>query len=187
MLKRRIWQKLEISVIGPIIYLTAEAPNDTPAWWWWRARVVLRSVSWCNLSWPRGHCWWTLVGLAEMTYTPAKEKIVIMIIYMCMYVKTVYVVIFRAVVLFSLNFASQTSWKCPLQFMSIYNENIRKITEINPSRIPAPSPKSRKISVRENYGVYGTTTRCKKKKSNFWSWINQRVWSQFHSNLIHVA
>ena len=51
-------------------------------------------------------------------------------------------------------FASQTSQKFPLQFMSIYsNEDIRKITKLSPRKFPH-LVQNAKISVRENYCVY---------------------------------
>ena len=59
------------------------------------------------------------------------------------------------------NFASQTSRKFPLQFMSIYsNDNISKIAKLTTRELPHLA-KTAKITVRENNGVY--SMGCKEK------------------------
>ena len=66
---------------------------------------------------------------------------------------TVYVVYIRGGFIF-VNFASQSSRKFPLQFMSIYsNENIRKIVKLTPCKFPH-LVQNRENSVRKIYGIY---------------------------------
>ena len=53
------------------------------------------------------------------------------------------------------NFASQTSRKFPLQFMSIHrNENIRKVAKLTLREFPHLAQNRENISVREYHGVY---------------------------------